>query len=192
MPRTPLTPTFLPAGEAHLFRDEPGVFSILAITTTGCFAVKDSTGRVQVFNWYFRSKGARPVRIENASWLILWSCRSPKSAESAGHITRLHCENNNLITLDVRSLRRLAHLRCAHCRLTRLDLSGLTELRSLDARGNELHHADLAGCRRLERLHVSGNPRLRPSATALLAAARGEINPLPLHPKLTATSLFDL
>jgi Leucine-rich repeat (LRR) protein len=179
-------------GEAHLFRDEPGTISVLAISTTGCFAIKTNSGEVTIHHWFFKSKGKSPVRIDNARWVNVWACRGPNNAQRSGHITRLHCGNSSLTAVDVRSLTKLSHFRCAHNYLTQLDLSGLSALRTLDCVGNELNHLTLDGCHRLERLLVAGNPRLRVSATNLVAAARSEPSPLPAKRRLTSTSLFDL
>jgi Leucine-rich repeat (LRR) protein len=64
-------------------------------------------------------------------------------------------------------------------------------LKSLDCSGNRLASIDVRGCSRLLRLRIGGNPRLRESASNLLAIARGE-PPVVRRQDLTSTSLFDL
>lgn len=192
----PRSPRVIPAGvdgEAHLFRAGPGPLAVLAVTTTGCFAVRTSDGTVRVHHWYYRRKGKAPVVVDGSPWLALWACRSPWDPSPAGHVTRLHLARNDLEALDVRSLSRLAFLDAAHNRLERLDLSDLRNLLAADLTGNELVSLSVDGCPRLERLKLGGNPRLRMSATSLLAVARGDGTPLLLRrPRPTSTSLFDL
>ena len=183
----------LPAadGQAHLFFSGSDSPRIMAISTTGCIAIQTPANPVQVFHWYYRSKGKDPISLPPTPWLILWSCRAPWHTERCGHITRLQVANCGLTSMDVRELTRLAHLRCAANLLERLDCSNMETLQSLDCTGNDLTHLDVAGCHRLARLRVGGNPRLRESASQLLAIARGEPRVI-RRQRLTSTSLFDL
>jgi hypothetical protein len=177
--------------EAHLFNDGMTPYCLTVISTTGCIAVRDAIGLVRVHYWYYRAKGSQPIVVEKSPWIILWSCRAPWNAEPAGHITRMHCDECALTSLNVRSLTKLVHLRCEHNALERLDCSGMQRLKSLDCSGNELTHLDVEGCRSLERLRVAGNPKLAPTASQLLANARGEPTIFRAHLP-TRTSLFDL
>jgi Leucine-rich repeat (LRR) protein len=189
-----IAPKDMPArtdGEAHLFNDGTTPYCLTVISTTGCIAVRDAAGQVRVHYWYYRAKKKEPIVIECTPWIILWSCRAPWNTEPAGHITRLHCGDCALTSLNVRSLTNLVHLRCEHNTLYRLDCSGMQRLKSLDCSGNELTNLDVDGCRALERLRVAGNPRLPWNATQLLARARGEPKVIRKQ-QLTATSLFDL
>lgn len=178
-------------GEAHLFRQENGCISVLAVTRTGCFAIRDASGQVRVFHWYYRLKGKRPVVIENTRWIALWSCLTPWNPAPGGAITRLHCDDTALVALDVRSLVGLLHLRCQHNQLTHLDLSGLASLRTVDCSGNDLDTLTVERCSAIEKLRCGGNPRLRTTRSALVSFARSEPSPYGRR-KLTNTSLFDL
>lgn len=194
--RMPRSPRVIPVGvdgEALAFRAEPGPLGVLAVTTTGCFAVRTSDGTVRVHHWYYRWRGKDPVVVAGSRWLALWSCRAPWDASPAGHVTHLDGSRNELVALDVGGLSRLALLKAAHNHLERLDLSGLMMLRAADLAGNELASLSVDGCRHLERLRLGGNPRLRATATALLAVARGDGTPVPSRRHRPAsTSLFDL
>jgi Leucine-rich repeat (LRR) protein len=184
----------MPAGidsRAHLFFAGTEPCQLMAVSTTGCIAIQSPENPVRVFHWYFRSKGREPITLPPSAWLTLWSCRAPWNIEPCGHITRMQVDGGELTSLDARELTGLAHLRCAGNLLERLDCSGMTSLQSLDCSGNDLTCLNVDGCPRLERLRVGGNPRLRESASELLARARGEPQVI-RRTRATATSLFDL
>jgi Leucine-rich repeat (LRR) protein len=178
-------------GNAHLFFAGTEPVQLMAVSNTGCIAIQSPEDPVRVFNWYFKSKGKELITVPATPWLILWSCRAPWNTEPCGHISRLHANDCGLINIDARELGRLAHLRCSGNQLEMLDCSGMAFLKSLDCSGNQLASVDVRGCSQLLRLRIGGNPRLRESASNLLATARGE-RPLVRRQRATSTSLFDL
>jgi hypothetical protein len=178
-------------GKAHLFFAGSEPVQLMAVSNTGCLAIQTPDNPIQVFHWYFKSKGKELITVPPTPWLILWSCRAPWNTEPCGHISRLHVNDCGLTAMDARELGRLAHLRCSGNQLETLDCSGMAFLKSLDCSGNDLISVNVDGCSRLTRLRVGGNRRLRESASELLARARGEANVL-RRPHLAATSLFDL
>jgi hypothetical protein len=188
------SPKHMPAstdGEATLFKETATPYRVLAVTTTGCFAVRNDRGVVRIFKWFYTSKDKEPVMIDPSRFLVIWSCRAPWNAEPCGEITRLHCGGCDLTALDVRSLARLRHLHCERNGLTGLDCSGMTELQVIDCRENELTSIDVEACHALKRILTFGNENLRPSEQQLLKSARGEGSVLPAA-TLMGTSLFDV
>jgi hypothetical protein len=190
-----LSPKDMPAhtdGQAHLFFAGNDLRQFMAVSTTGCIAVQaPDQPQIRVFHWYYRAKGRELITLPPVPWLILWSCRAPWNTEPCGNITRLHVTGCGLTSIDVRSLRHLAHLQCNRNLLDRLDCSGMEHLRALDCSGNELTHLNVDGCIRLQKLFLAGNRSLHASASELLACAKGEPKII-RRQRLTATSLFDL
>jgi Leucine-rich repeat (LRR) protein len=189
-----LSPRNMPAntdGQAHLFFTGDQPIQIMAVSNTGCIAIQSPGNPIKVYHWYFRSKGKELITLDPVPWAIVWSCRAPWNAEQCGYLARLQVDVCGLTQIHVRDLNFLAHLRCAGNLLERLDCSRMSSLKSLDCSGNHLTSVDLSGCSQLRRLRVGGNPRLRTSASDLLAHARGEPQVI-RRQRATSTSLFDL
>ena len=69
-----------------------------------------------------------------------------------GKITKLECNDNQLVALNVKKLTSLEELLCRKNQLTDLDASGLTALKTLGCNGNKLTSLNVSGCTALQNL----------------------------------------
>jgi len=69
-----------------------------------------------------------------------------------GKITKLECNDNQLVALNVKNLTSLEELLCRKNQLTDLDTSGLTALKTLGCNSNKLTSLNVSGCTALEKL----------------------------------------
>ena len=69
-----------------------------------------------------------------------------------GKITKLECNDNQLVALNVKNLTSLEELLCRKNQLTDLDASGLTALKTLGCNSNKLTSLNVSGCTALEKL----------------------------------------
>ena len=69
-----------------------------------------------------------------------------------GKITKLECNNNQLVALNVKNLTSLEELLCRNNQVTSLDASGLTSLKTLGCNGNKLASLNVSGCTALKML----------------------------------------
>ena len=74
-----------------------------------------------------------------------------------GKITKLHCDNNQLTSLNVQGCSELEWLYCWQNQLTSLDVHSLTALTELECYGNQLTKLNVQGCSALNKLNCYSN-----------------------------------
>ena len=112
-------------------------------TTTGYFAVENSTGEL------FVCRAGLSQDIPPSEAIALWSCAGDSDPSPTGDITALDCHELGLTLLDVRELAALKTLDCSSNRLTELDLTGLVALENLYCDQNPFAALNLSPCHSL-------------------------------------------
>ena len=74
-----------------------------------------------------------------------------------GKITKLHCDNNQLTSLNVQGCHELEKLYCWQNQLTSLDVHSLTALTELECYGNQLTKLNVQDCSALNKLNCYSN-----------------------------------
>ncbi|WP_327984849.1 leucine-rich repeat domain-containing protein [Bergeyella porcorum] len=120
--------------------------------------------RYLVENTFINSNNDSEISYEEARaytgeiLVINRNIESLEGIEAFVNITRLHCHNNQLTSLDVSKNIALQTLYCYNNQLTSLDVSKNTALQELNCSNNQLTSLEVSGAMALTRLSCYRNP----------------------------------